>query len=208
MQLSGIFSTNQSVALNSIFGNRQQSHKSSSSFDIVSISDEAIAAYENSKASASSAISNSFEKVTGINERLTAFFNRYHSGTTSSEKQNSIEFNGELLPENKALKENIEAQVDKLLAEEKYTPGEMPSPEFLEKFNALYQQLNTVAALGSVMPITEDVLQQSAAYLQNLENEWSAGNTITYSDTISQSMKFLENSRFDFLKEFFGEQES
>lgn len=174
---------------------------------LYSISDEARAAYENSKTSASNAILNSSANENSVNERLTAFFNRYHSGTTLSNAQSAIDFSGELLPENKALKENIEAQIDKLVEEENCIPGEMPSPEFLEKFNALYQQLNTVSALGAVMPITEDVLQQSASYLQNLENKWSAEKGGAYSNNILQSITSIEYNRFDFLKEILGEKE-
>ena len=208
MQLSGIFSADRSMAIHAISGNRYQTRHSVSAVDTVSISEEAIAAYKNSKSSSTSSLSKTSGNENEINERLTAFFNRYHSGTTSTEIQRSMNFNGELLPENKELKENIEAQVDKLIEEENCSPGKMPSPEFLEKFNVLYQKLNAIAALGSAMPITEDVLQQSASYLQCLEDKWSSGNNITFSNTILHLVSDTENSKFDILKEFFGKQES
>lgn len=161
--------------VNSIFNTSQTSiqHKksvipSSKQFDTVSISDEARVAYK----TASSNI-NLMDNAK-LEATLTSFFNMWHYGPDFPINKN-IEIEkgtGELLPENKTIKDKLEKEVDTLLADHNIEDG--PIPQYLrDQWLPLYQKLNAIAALGDSIVLDETTLNNAAYFLQNLENKWS-----------------------------------
>lgn len=161
--------------VNSIFNASQSSiqHKksvitSSKQFDTVSISDEARVAYKNASSNINLMDNAKLEAT------LTSFFNMWHYGPDFPINKNiEIEkWTGELLPENKAIKDKLEKEVDTLLADHNIEDG--PIPQYLrDQWLPLYQKLNAIAALGDSIVLDETTLNNAAYFLQNLENEWS-----------------------------------
>ena len=140
------------------------------SFDTVSISPEALLAYKNS----------SLQKGGLTNEQLEAklstFFNRWHYGPDFPVNENiAIEYgSGELLPENKVLKESFEKAIDKIFADYDYSIEDGPvSQEILDKWRPLVNKLDAIAALGDIMVLDESTLETAANFLQKLEKSWS-----------------------------------
>ena len=184
MHTSGLF------ANNSIYGIEPASYakskrparsSSSSSFDTISISEEAknaYAQYKNSIANAESKQTSSVnlnQKNTAIEDKLTNFFNNTHSSTNAVISGDVVidAGVGELLPENKILKDQIEAEIDRIGKEENGSPFVPASEEYIRQTSPLRQKLNAIAALGDSMVLTDDVLEKSASFLQKLEDSWS-----------------------------------
>lgn len=160
---------------------KRATRNASSSFDTVSISEEARNAYANYKRTIASAenkltvgVSFNFRDTT-IEDKLNAFFNKTHSGTNAIMGGDVIIDSGvgKLLPENKILTDQIEAQVNKVREEENYSPPAVASPEYLKKIMPLFQKLSAIQALGDSIVITDDILEESASYLQKLEDNWN-----------------------------------
>lgn len=146
-----------------------------SSGDTISISEEALAAYRNSLQKVET------EPTSGVQHetQLTRWFNQWHSGANFSVVGGG-EVNGSrgtLLPENAALKASLEKEVDRQLQAANYRPGEVASPELLNKLRPLQQKLNTISALGATTVLDEDTLNTAAKFLQALEDAWNEGES-------------------------------
>lgn len=162
-------------------------HSSGGSFDTVAISEEARAAYAMSPSSSSALQGKS--QISGIfsspedrdfTARLTAWFNSTHSGSNAVIGGDVIvdSGSGTLLPENTAIKENLENQIDKVLDTYNYALPATASPEMLEELQPLWHKLNAIAALGDTMIMTDEVLEKATPILQNLEDTWSRGREL------------------------------
>ncbi|MBD5647877.1 MAG: hypothetical protein HDQ89_09830 [Desulfovibrio sp.] len=139
------------------------------SFDTVSISEEAKVAYKNARSQTGGMDSAQLEA------KLTTFFNMYHVGPDFPVNKNisfDHDFSGELLPENKVLKENIEHQIDKILANHTIDDGPVPQ-ELLDQWMPLAHKLDAIAALGKSMVLDETTLATASGYLQKLDAAWS-----------------------------------
>ncbi len=157
----------------SIFGispssthNKKPTGSSGNQFDTVSIFDEALVAYKNS-------LSNNIDNAK-LEAKLTSFFNMWHYGPDFPVNK-SIEIEkgtGELLPENKILKDNLEKEIDTILANHNIEDGPLPQ-ELRDKWLPRYQKLNAIAALGDSIVLDETTLNNAANFLQKLEDEWS-----------------------------------
>lgn len=183
MLTSGIHSGNAIYNMDSVgyAKSKRTTRNASSSFDTVQISEEARSAYasykkNNANAENKPTASVNFNfKDTAIEDKLTAFFNKNHSGSNviiSGDLTIDLDV-GELIPENNILKEQIEAQINQIREEENYSPPDVASPEYLKKYMPLFQKLSTIQALGDSIVITDDILEESAYYLQKLEDNWN-----------------------------------
>ena len=187
MQVSGSY-----TAIGSIFGvqpaqrvRQASARNTGNSGDTVSISEEALAAYRNSLQKVQTE-SSPDEQHTG---QLTRWFNQWHSGANFSVAGGGVAnvSGGALLPENAALKASLEKEIDRQLQEANYQPGEVASPELLNKLRPLQQKLNTISALGATTVLDEDTLNTAAKFLQALEDAWNEGE----SSETSLSGRFL-----------------
>ena len=143
----------------------------SASFDTVSISEEAMAAYRNSLQKTATGPSQDAE----TEAQLTRWFTQWHSGANFSDEgiQGEVVSGGALLPENAALKASLEKEIDRHLREANYQPGELASPELLEKLRPLQQKLNAISALGATRILDEETLNTAAKFLQAMEEAWN-----------------------------------
>lgn len=150
---------------------RASARSAGNSGDTVSISEEALAAYRNSLRKVET------ETAPGARHeaQLTRWFHQWHGGANFSlagdGKANALR--GGLLPENAALKASLEQEIDRQLQEANYRPGEVASPELLDKLRPLQQKLNTISALGGSTVLDEEVLNTAAKFLQALEDAWN-----------------------------------
>ena len=112
-----------------------------------------------------------------IEAQLTTFFNVNHYGPDFHVNKNikfDTNFSGELLPENKILKENLEKQIDNIFANSNYSIDDGPVPqELMDQWMPLYHKLNAIAALGSSIVLDESTLNNAANFLHNLDKSWS-----------------------------------
>lgn len=216
MQLSSIFMPTQisQVPTNKHPQTKPTTQVKSSCIDTVYISEEALAAYQKSRTSISNVQQNKYTDVVfsntmdkEIEERLSKFFNSTHSSSNIVMSGDIIlnSGNGELLPENKQLKEQLEREIDKIQQDENYAPPAVASPEYLAKIDPLRQKLNAIAALGDTMIMTNDVLESSATYLQKLEDEWSEGKNLDMS--IEGRFRTAINGEANILNTHFSEEE-
>lgn len=143
--------------------------------DTVSISEEALAAYRNSLQKVET------EPAPGAQQeaQLTRWFNQWHNGANFSVAGGggANASQGTLLPENAALKASLEKEIDRHLQEANYRPGEVASPELLNKLRPLQQKLNTISALGATTVLDEATLNTAAKFLQALEDAWNEGES-------------------------------
>ncbi|MBD5627330.1 MAG: hypothetical protein HDQ90_07620 [Desulfovibrio sp.] len=177
MQVSGSY-----TAIGSIFEvqpaqsmRRAPARSTGSSGDTVSISEEALAAYRNSLQQVEMEPAARTQQET----QLTRWFNQWHSGANFSVAGGGEEngSRGTLLPENAALKASLEKEIDRHLREANYQPGEVASPELLNKLRPLQQKLNAISALGTSTVLDEDTLNTAAKFLQALEDAWNEGES-------------------------------
>lgn len=126
--------------------------------------------------------------------QLTRWFNQWYSGANFSAVGGgeADATPGTLLPENAAQKASLEKEIDRHLREANYQPGEVASPELLNKLRPLQQKLNTISALGATTVLDEDTLNTAAKLLQALEDAWNEGES---ADT-SLSGRFLSAISF------------
>lgn len=183
MLITGVYSGNHvSDVKSNRYAKRNSVTQNKSSFDTVTISDEARAAYKKLQSSAhdtqNNQVTNKFSKLgdTKLEAILTNWFNNaFSTGNTviSGDVIMNVD-GGSLLPENEALKKHIESQIDKICEDENYAPPAVASPEFLAKLQPLRQKLNVISALGDKLVITDTLLEEGTSFLQKLEDQWSA----------------------------------
>lgn len=165
-----------SYTLNSIFDitsphmhYRNSTATTNSHIDTVSISDAARAAYKNANTQKNDINDAQLEA------KLITFFNMWHSGPDFPVNKNiHIEYGSEILPENKILKNSIEKEIDRIFDEFNYKVMDGVAPdELMNKIRPLQQKLNAISALGDLIVLDEATLNNSANFLQELENTWS-----------------------------------
>lgn len=171
MHISANYSASGILSVPSAHPQKRASFPSSgTSFDTVSISPEALLAYKNSSLQEGGMSNEQLEA------KLTTFFNRWHYGPDFPVNENiAIKYGpGELLPENKALKETFEKAIDKIFADYDHSVDDGPVPqEILNKWRPLVNKLDAIAALGDVLVLDEATLETAANFLQKLESSWS-----------------------------------
>lgn len=187
MQVSNIFSKNQ------ITGITQAKHTTKatvaqanpSTFDRVTISDAAKIAYQNSKQSAAAAPkADTFARAAlsqedkDLEAALTHFFNTTHSSTGNIISGDVVIDlgSGKLLPENQRFREEIEAEIKKLLAKNPTAPFAVASPAFLEKLEPLRQKNGVLSAIGDKVVITDELLEKGSSFLVEKEMQWQQEN--------------------------------
>ena len=165
-----------SYTLNSIFDissphmhYRNSTATTNSHIDTVSISDAARAAYKNANTQKNDINDAQLEA------KLITFFNMWHSEPDFPVNKNiHIEYGSEILPENKILKNSIEKEIDRIFDEFNYKVMDGVAPdELMNKIRPLQQKLNAISALGDLIVLDEATLNNSANFLQELENTWS-----------------------------------
>ena len=165
-----------SYTLNSIFDissphmhYRNSTATTNSHIDTVSISDAARAAYKNANTQKNDINDAQLEA------KLITLFNMWHSEPDFPVNKNiHIEYGSEILPENKILKNSIEKEIDRIFDEFNYKVMDGVAPdELMNKIRPLQQKLNAISALGDLIVLDEATLNNSANFLQELENTWS-----------------------------------
>ena len=165
-----------SYTLNSIFDissphmhYRNSTATTNSHIDTVSISDAARVAYKNANTQKNDINDAQLEA------KLITFFNMWHSEPDFPVNKNiHIEYGSEILPENKILKNSIEKEIDRIFDEFNYKVMDGVAPdELMNKIRPLQQKLNAISALGDLIVLDEATLNNSANFLQELENTWS-----------------------------------
>ena len=72
------------------------------------------------------------------------------------------------------LKNSIEKEIDRIFDEFNYKVMDGVAPdELMNKIRPLQQKLNAISALGDLIVLDEATLNNSANFLQELENTWS-----------------------------------
>lgn len=172
-----------------------QSHKKSeenqvSTFDTISISDEAKQAYNKYILEQSQ---NSFDLNNDIINQLNSWFNGWHTGSNLPVNQlnKSGEASGNISSENLELKNYIEKEIDKILSEYNYDQFSVASQEMIDRMMPLQQKLNAISALGGSINLDESTLNKAANYLQNLEDQWK--NDSGKSNSLVEKFGFIKN---------------
>lgn len=172
-----------------------QSHKKSeenqvSTFDTISISDEAKQAYNKYILEQSQ---NSFDLNNDIINQLNSWFNGWHTGSNLPVNQlnKSGEASGNISSENLELKNYIEKEIDKILSEYNYDQFSVAPQEMIDRMMPLQQKLNAISALGGSINLDESTLNKAANYLQNLEDQWK--NDSGKSNSLVEKFGFIKN---------------
>lgn len=173
-----------------------QSHKKSdenktSTFDTVSISDEAKQAYNKYILGQSS---NSYDLDNNIINQLNSWFNGSHIGSSLPINQlnKSGEIGGNISSENLELKNSIEKEIDKILSEYDYDQFSVAPQEMIDRMRPLQQKLNAISALGGSINLDEYTLNNAANYLQNLEDKWEKDSGKP--NSLVEQFRFIKNN--------------
>ena len=172
-----------------------QSHKKSgenkaSTFDTVSISDEAKQAYNKYILGDSP----NFDLNNDIINKLNSWFNGWHTGSNLPINQlnKSGETSGNISSENLELKNHIEKEIDKILSEHSYDQFSVAPQEMIDRMRPLQQKLNAIYALGGSINLDEYTLNNAANYLQNLEEKWEKYSGKSYS--LVEQFRVIKNN--------------
>lgn len=164
-----------------------------SSFDAISISDEAKQAYNNyilEKAA------DSYELNNDIINKLNSWFNTWHAGANfTTNTCGKSDYTSEIMSnENLELKNSIEKQIDKIISEYNYDQFSVAPQEMINRLRPLQQKLNAISALGGTMQLNEETLNSASNYLQQLENEWK--NNSDRSTSLTEQFRSIKNNNF------------
>lgn len=173
-----------------------QSHKKSdenqtSTFDTVSISDEAKQAYNKYILEQSP---NSYDLDNNIINQLNSWFNNWHTGSSLpiSSLNKSGDAGGNILSENLELKNSLEKEIDKILSEYDYDQFSVAPQEMIDRMRPLQQKLNAISALGGSINLDEYTLNNAANYLQNLEDKWEKDSGKP--NSLVEQFRFIKNN--------------
>lgn len=201
MMISGVYAGSQISRANMPRAKVGSEAVSLSPVDTVSISEEAMAAYRNSKASVAdirpseegAGVASSEGKE--LESALIAWFKNVFSGSDQT-ISGDVAFEtggGELLPENREFRAILEEKIDEINGASR-SPFAVAPKEILDEMQPFRQKLNALSALGDKMVLTDDILEKAASFLQNLEDEWREARNISDGSPRSQLRAVLDGT--------------